>query len=124
MVILDTDVLTLVQRGGGEQYECLVAKLEEAGEDACVTIVSFEEQISAYARLHAMLEDFQTRPILDFDADAARQYQRLASMRLRVGTMDMRIAAIALAHGVKLISRNLVDFRKVPGLDVEDWARM
>jgi tRNA(fMet)-specific endonuclease VapC len=36
--------------------------------------------------------------------------------------MDLRIASIALARGYTLISRNLVDFQKVPGLIVEDWA--
>jgi tRNA(fMet)-specific endonuclease VapC len=35
--------------------------------------------------------------------------------------MDLRIAAIALAHDALLLSRNLKDFRKVPGLCVDDW---
>jgi len=30
--------------------------------------------------------------------------------------MDLKIAAIALAHDARLFSRNLIDFRKVPGL--------
>ena len=42
--------------------------------------------------------------------------------KMRVGTMDFRIAAIALAHDALLLSRNLTDFRKVPGLRVEDWT--
>jgi tRNA(fMet)-specific endonuclease VapC len=43
-------------------------------------------------------------------------------MKIRIGTMDLKIAAIALAHGATLLSRNLVDFKKVPGLTVEDWT--
>jgi tRNA(fMet)-specific endonuclease VapC len=36
--------------------------------------------------------------------------------------MDLKIAAIALFNNATLLSRNLKDFRKVPDLNVEDWA--
>jgi tRNA(fMet)-specific endonuclease VapC len=50
------------------------------------------------------------------------EYQRLVKQRIRIGTMDLKIVAIVLSQDAKLISRNLVDFAKVPGLTVEDWA--
>ena len=68
------------------------------------------------------MEDFTTRPVLDFDPQAAAEFERLISSRLRIGTMDLRIAAIALAHDAPLFSKNLIDFRRVPGLRVEDWT--
>ena len=59
--------------------------------------------------------------ILPFDEDAAVCFESLLSQRLRVGTMDLKIAAICIAHDAALLSRNRVDFEKVPGLRVENW---
>jgi tRNA(fMet)-specific endonuclease VapC len=47
---------------------------------------------------------------------------RLRQAGIRIGTMDLKIAAIALTHDAMLLSRNLSDFKKVPGLRVEDWT--
>jgi tRNA(fMet)-specific endonuclease VapC len=60
---------------------------------------------------------------LPFNAVAAQQFENLVKQRCRIGTMDLRIAAITLAHDATLLSRNLKDFRKVPGLKVEDWTK-
>ncbi len=38
-----------------------------------------------------------------------------------MGTKDRRIATITLAHGHTLVTRNTVDFKDVPELDLEDW---
>ena len=139
MIILDTDVLSIVQRAQGPEYNNLVDRLDSADEEVAVSIVSLEEQmrgwlafiakakstnqqIKGYARLHALLEDFGTRPILDFDQPAALEFERMKAAKVRIGTMDLRIAAIALAHDALLLSRNLTDFRKVPMLRVDDWA--
>ena len=35
--------------------------------------------------------------------------------------MDLKIASIVLVHGATLLSSNLQDFERVPGLPVEDW---
>lgn len=139
MIVLDTDVLSIVQRADGPEYDNLVDRLDSAGEEVAVSIVSFEEQmrgwlafiaraktanqqIKGYARLHALLEDFSTRPILDFDQPSALEFERLKASRVRIGTMDLKIAAISLAHDALLLSRNLTDFRKVPMLRVDDWS--
>ena len=80
------------------------------------------QEIEAYRRLNRNLEDFRTLDVLDFDEEAAAEFQRLRRMKIRIGTMDLKIAAIALVQDATLLSRNLGDFRKVPGLKVEDWT--
>ncbi len=60
--------------------------------------------------------------VLKFDSAAAAQFQHLRSLRLRVGTMDLRIAAIALAHDAAVLTRNIKDFSRVPNLRAEDWT--
>lgn len=110
------------------------------GGDVAVTIISFEEQargwlaylararslthqVEAYTRLRRLLENYHWIPLLDFDSAASIEFQRLKQSRLRVGTMDLRIAAIALALGATLVTRNQTDFEQVPGLIAEDWTR-
>lgn len=80
------------------------------------------ERIRAYAKLHSHFEDYRLRTILDYDARSAEVERELTKSRLRLGTMDLRIAAIVLANDATLLSRNLKDFSKVPGLRVEDWT--
>ena len=41
-----------------------------------------------------------------------------------MGKMDLRIAAIALELNCTVITRNLADFRRVPGLSIDDWSKM
>ena len=60
--------------------------------------------------------------MLDFNNHAAMQFEQLQKQHIRIGTMDLKIAAIAIANNATLLSRNLKDFSKVPGLKVEDWA--
>jgi tRNA(fMet)-specific endonuclease VapC len=140
MLVLDTDVFTLVQYARSEEYARLVARLAGTNpDDVAVTVVSFEEQTrgwlaqvakaktaeklsAAYVRLRNLLEHSCRRRVLDFDPAAAGRYQELQKAKLKVGTMDLRIAAIVMAHDALLLSRNLSHFRKVPGLRVEDWT--
>ena len=63
--------------------------------------------------------------ILPFDATAGR---RAADLRVAlerkgeaIGPMDTLIAATALAHGATLVTRNVREFRRVPGLSVVNW---
>jgi tRNA(fMet)-specific endonuclease VapC len=46
---------------------------------------------------------------------------KFRSQGIRIGTLDLKIAAITIAHDATLLTRNTVDFAKVPGLRFENW---
>jgi tRNA(fMet)-specific endonuclease VapC len=137
--VFDTDILSIVQLEAGPAFEAIETRMLALGETFYTSIVRVEEQmrgwlaavakartveaeVSAYRRLLRMIEYFRDRPILPFDAAAASRVRQLRAMKLRLGTMDLKIAAAAMEHDALLVSRNLVDFRQVPGLRVEDWT--
>jgi tRNA(fMet)-specific endonuclease VapC len=78
--------------------------------------------IRGYRMLSRLLCDYAAISVLPFDPTAAAAFDSLVAQRLRVGTMDLRIASIALAHGLILLTRNTRDFRQIPGLVTEDWT--
>ena len=82
------------------------------------------EVARGYAMLDRTLRDYLAAPVLSFDLDAADWFDRLATQRLRVATMDLRIAAITLSRGQILLTRNVGDFGRVPGLLIEDWTKV
>jgi tRNA(fMet)-specific endonuclease VapC len=83
---------------------------------------SMSHQIRAYGRLLSHLENYRRIPVLGFDEAAAVEFQRLRRGHRRLGTMDLKIAAIVLSHKAILLSRNLDDFCQIPNLQVEDWT--
>jgi tRNA(fMet)-specific endonuclease VapC len=80
-----------------------------------------QNQIASYASFQRTISAFQQFDILPFDAEAAVIFHRLKSVHPRTGTMDLKIAAICLAHDAMLLTRNLADFQHIPGLCVENW---
>lgn len=141
IVILDTDHLTVIQRRTEPAYSRLRARLSKLPRNAVqTTIVSFEEQmrgwlavmararnqskeVAAYQRLQALLSFFNQVPVLDYTDVVAARFENLKRSRLRVGSMDLKIAAIALSQDGLLLSANLRDYQKVPDLRVEDWTK-
>lgn len=73
-----------------------------------------------------MISDFLDRiPSLPLDSTAARPYGRIGAGLHNGGRMiganDPLIAATALAHDVTLVTHNVREFSRVPGLRIEDW---
>jgi len=61
--------------------------------------------------------------IVDFDEPAIHRCEQLKKRKIKIGKMDLRIAATVLERGAILVTRNLRDFQKVPGLQIEDWSQ-
>jgi tRNA(fMet)-specific endonuclease VapC len=134
--ILDTDHVSLFQTG----HPLVMQRVQAIDPVAlAITIVTVEEQMYgrlnrirraksaedlklAYFNLHRTLNYFQSVNVLDFDEAAADCYQEIISQKLRVGTQDLKIAAIALSRRAIVVTRNYRDFGKIVGLQVEDWS--
>ena len=82
---------------------------------------------SGSARNLRALENFLAPlMVLDFDLDAARVCGDLRAALERkgvpIGPYDTQIAAHALATGLTLVTNNEREFKRVPGLSLENWA--
>lgn len=78
--------------------------------------------LEAYVSLDRHIATFKRIPTLSFDGYAAVEYDRLRQNRLRVGAMDLKIAAIVISNHATLSTLNVRDFEKIPDLVVEDWS--
>ena len=139
MIVLDTDHLSVLGYLKDAHAAALIARMHESGESHfAISIVTVEEQLRGwlslinqlpdahkqvidYERLMTRLAFFAGWKILPFDTRAADEFKRLRRAKVRVRTMDLKIASIALVHDALLLSANLRDFRSVPGLEVEIW---
>lgn len=139
--VLDTDHLSVLLSGSQPACDRLLARLDTLPpDDIAATIVSYQEQVQgwlaylnrakadahilrAYHELDLLRRWYQRTNVLEFTGSAQKQFSILSPQCRRVGTMDLRIASIALVTGATLLSRNLRDFRQVPGLVVEDWTK-
>src|SRR5260370_23646969 len=91
-----------------------------------VAELSFGVRRRNSARNQVVLDRFMSLfVVVPFDAEAAVAYGEVRAGLERDGTPigphDMLIAAHAIALGVPLATNNLREFRRVPGLKVENW---
>jgi tRNA(fMet)-specific endonuclease VapC len=137
LYLLDTDHISLQQRAHPAVLERLRA-LDEI-DSVAASIITVEEQIrgrleiirrhgasplqvGAYGALQQTLRYFATWQVLDFTQTAFERFVALRQQRIRIGSQDLRIAAIALTNGAILVTRNTRDFGQVPGLVIQDWS--
>ncbi len=129
LYLLDTNILIAALKG----HPAVRARLESTPLDSLrlSTVVlgelEFGAEKSAYTeRNRNRLAELTRRlPLLGLDAETAACYGRIRSHLERLGTPiganDLWIAAQAQRHGATVVTDNLREFERVPGLGVENW---
>jgi tRNA(fMet)-specific endonuclease VapC len=138
VIILDTDHLTVLRYPESPLHAVLVQRMRDSVEDDfSTTIITAEEQmrgwmsliarqrevskqVFTYERLAGLFGFFGDWNILPFDLAAAARFDDLRRQKVRIGTPDLKIAAIVLGREALLLSANIQDFGRIPGLRVEN----
>lgn len=131
--MLDTNICIYVMKQKPEAVLRRFKETIEAGDSLCISSITLAEleygmqHSSAPARNERMLLQFLAPiTILPFDARAASAYGEirayLQSRGTPIGPLDTLIAAHARAEGLNLVTNNVREFARVPGLKVENWA--
>jgi tRNA(fMet)-specific endonuclease VapC len=137
MLLLDTDTLTLLNMG----HPRIRPRAEKEKDIIAITVISRievlmgrfnfvlkaadgEQLLLAQNRLVQSDNDLATLRIIPVDAASCAEFNKLRTDKKlkKIGRPDLLIACVALAHRAKLVTRNLKDFRQVPGLQIENWA--
>ena len=140
MILIDTDHATYLKYPESDRGRRLIDRLSAVppAEVIGAAIITVEErmrgwlaviakertamrQVAGYRELARLFEFYREFEIVLFDEAAARRFDDLRKQRLRLGTMDLKIAATAPVNDALLLSANKRDFGRVPGLRVENW---
>ena len=137
MFVLDTDSITHEQ----EAHPVLSEKVRTTPREFLFTTsVTVEEQVKGrLAYIHRFRDSpqrialghddlvntvlyYRNWSILRYDEDADAIVRGLRKQRVRIGSQDLRIAAIALKYAYTLVTSNRRDFVQVPNLNIDDWT--
>jgi tRNA(fMet)-specific endonuclease VapC len=138
LYVIDTDTIGFAQ----QFHPNVLGRINglPAGDLAVTTIVTFGEDLSgwlpacrrapdgvarakAYGKLLRGLDFYRRTICLAFDTTAAAIFDQLRAQKIRISTNDLAIAAITLSVKGTLVTRNAVDFQRIPGLVFEDWTQ-
>jgi tRNA(fMet)-specific endonuclease VapC len=141
VLVLDTDTLTIWLNPDDALHDRLRRRLDlpDAGEYT-TTAVNLQEQVvgwladinrarrpeeivRGYRNLLKTFEELCDLDLLPYDEAAHNRFAALRPQLRRLGTIDLRIACVVLVNNATLLTRNVRDFRQVPGLAFEDWSR-
>lgn len=139
MILLDSDHLSVLRFRDSPRAVRLQERLTLANDPVTgTTVVNVEEamrgwmsaiakerefrrQVSAYRELAELFAFFSGLHIALFDDAAAQRVTGLKAAKIRIGTMDLKTAAVALTQNALLLTANRQDFGQIPGLRFENW---
>jgi tRNA(fMet)-specific endonuclease VapC len=135
--LIDTDHLTLLEQGDANVTSNVTSRTPE---EIAISVVTVEEslrgrlallarattgllRVRRYRELHESIDLIGRIQIVDYCDSSETNFLSLRALKLNVGTRDLRIASIALANFLVVVTRNRRDFGRVPGPVIEDWSR-
>ena len=127
--MLDTNTCVRVLKS--DTTSTLVGRLNRHASQICISSIVLAElhygaeNSRRIAENLAGIEQFVARlsAVLDFDAVAAADFGRIrtALRKTPIGPLDSLIAAQARSRNLVIVTANIGEFSRVPGLQVEDW---
>jgi tRNA(fMet)-specific endonuclease VapC len=140
--LFDTDHLSILQKSTGQDYQRLSQKMEKIPiSDFAISIITVHEQLlgshtyinraadeshllRGYAMMAQIINNTKIIPTISFEGRSLAVFNELKSRKIKVATMDLRIASIAISYDLTLLTRNRKDFGQIPNLSIEDWTQM
>ncbi|MEA1926985.1 MAG: type II toxin-antitoxin system VapC family toxin [Candidatus Auribacterota bacterium] len=132
-LLIDSNIFIDLERSKADLSDYIKGRDDE---EIFISIISASELLHGVhrantARIRAKRLAFveailRSLPILDLDLAIARSHAQLwsdlESQGLMIGVHDSWLAASCIAHDLTLITGNLREFNRVPGLTVENWG--
>ena len=129
--LLDTNICAFLMKGRFPSLNRKILTLDPS--EISVSVVTlFELEYGAtkakwgYQRredMNLFLSAFNATPFTENDAlTAGRIRATLERLGAPIGAYDLLIAAQGVVRGLTVVTHNLGEFRRVPGLIVEDWV--
>lgn len=132
-VLIDASILIETERGRLD-LERHVARRSD--DESFLSVITASELLHGVHRalqpqqralrsafVEGILERF---PLLQVDMATARAHAQvwaeLAKASTLIGPHDLWLAAICIAHGLTMVTANIREFERVPGLQVETWG--
>jgi tRNA(fMet)-specific endonuclease VapC len=128
--MLDTDICIYVIKN---RSQTAARRFLEASGEMCLSIIAFSElqfgveksdrREESLGGIRAFLSGI---PIVDFDETAAVHYAQIRAELERsgkpAGTHDMMIGGHARSLGLVVVTNNVREFGRMPGVHIENWA--
>ena len=129
--MLDTNICIYVIK---KKPESVLKKFRENfGNGLCISVITLSELMygaeksQAFEKNKAMIDELlETLPVLSLKSSVSYEYGKIRAYLEKRGTpigmMDMLIAAHAKTEDLILVTNNMKEFERVPGLKLENWV--